>query len=187
MNPERNLIQRAAIFKALGHPTRLLMVNLIHEKPRHGEELAAILSLNPATVSHHLARLSEAGLVSAHKDQYYQMYSLQRDLLKISLMEMVQMPQDAINTGTTPDAFRDKVLHAFFKRGRLKQIPAQQKKKQIILEVIAAEFEPGRKYSEREVNQVLMDFNDDYASLRRFLIEFGFLAREQDVYWRVME
>ena len=59
---EFNLEERAQLFKALGHPARLLMLNLIQQKPRHGEELAAILNLKPATVSHHLSKLAEAGL-----------------------------------------------------------------------------------------------------------------------------
>ena len=79
---ERNLEERAQLFKALGHPARLLMMNLIQQKPRHGEELAAILNLKPATVSHHLAKLADAGLLTATKDQYYQMFSLVGDILK---------------------------------------------------------------------------------------------------------
>ncbi len=184
MNPEKNLAQRAALFKALGHPARLLMLNLMREKPRHGEELAAILSLNPATVSHHLAKLSEAGLVNAVKDQYYQVYSLRAEMLKPTLAEMVAMPQASLKTDAEPDAFQQKVLASFIRRGRLKQIPAQQKKKQIVLEHIAREFEPGRRYDEREVNHILLDFNEDFASLRRFLIEFKYLERADGMYWR---
>ncbi|MBI3159078.1 MAG: metalloregulator ArsR/SmtB family transcription factor [Chloroflexi bacterium] len=185
MNHEKNLAQRAALFKALGHPARLLMLNLMREHSRHGEELAAILSLNPATVSHHLAKLAEAGLVTPRKEQYYQVYSLRGDLLKKTLMEMVQMPQETLSTGVEQDAFRAKVLHTFFKHGRLTQIPSQRKKVQIILETIAAEFEPGRKYEEREVNHILLDFNEDFASLRRYLIEFNLLARDKGIYWCV--
>ena len=72
--PEQDLDARADLFKALGHPARLLIVNLIRHKPRHVEELAVILGLSPATVSHHLSRLSSAGLLRSEKDQYYQTY-----------------------------------------------------------------------------------------------------------------
>ena len=82
---EENLEARADLFKALGHPARMLIVNLIRMKPRHGEELAAILKLKPATISHHLAKLSQAGLVTSRKDQYYQTYSIVPALLKKSL------------------------------------------------------------------------------------------------------
>jgi len=63
---EANLEARAELFKALGHPVRLLILSLIDIKPRHGEELAAILGLYPATVSHHLARLAAVDLLAAH-------------------------------------------------------------------------------------------------------------------------
>ena len=51
MQAEVNLAERAQLFKALGHPARLLILNLVRAKPRHGEELAAILNLKPATLN----------------------------------------------------------------------------------------------------------------------------------------
>ncbi len=75
------------------------------------------------------------------------------------------------------DAFRKKVLATFIRHGRLTAIPAQLKKRQVILEKIAESFEPGRQYSEREVNVILLDFHDDVATLRRGLIESGLMKR----------
>jgi ArsR family transcriptional regulator, arsenate/arsenite/antimonite-responsive transcriptional repressor len=181
-NMEDDLNSRAQLFKALGHPVRLLILNLVKLKPRHGEELAAILNLNPATVSHHLAALTEAGLLKTEKDQYYQIYSLLDGVLKKSLADMVHLPQPGLAQGVQEDAFRDKVLKTFFTHGRLKQIPAQLKKRQVILERIAQEFEPARGYTESEVNQVLVEFHDDVASLRRGLIELGLMERAKGVY-----
>ena len=88
MNYEANLNQRAALFKALGHPARLLFLNLVHMQPRHGEELAAILGLTPATVSHHLSKLAEVGLVTSEKEQYYQVYSPAGQMLEKTLEEI---------------------------------------------------------------------------------------------------
>jgi len=184
-NIEKNLEDRAALFKALGHPARLLILNLVDIKPRHGEELAAILGLNPATISHHLAKLAEVGLLSSRKDQYYQTYSLVKDLLDKPLAELVRTPQPEISEIAEEDAYRDKVLRTFIKRGQLVSIPSQLKKRQVILEHIAKEFEPGRKYTEREVNLILLDFNEDVASLRRGLIELELMNREKGIYWRV--
>ena len=148
LTPEQNLEARAELFKALGHPVRLLILNLIKIKPRHGEELATILTLNPATVSHHLGKLSDVGLLRSEKDQYYQVYSLAGAVLDKPLRDVVFMPQ----TGVT----------------------AQVK-------------EPGRTYTEREVNQVLVEFNDDVATLRRGLVDAGLLERENSIYWRGMD
>lgn len=184
---QENLEARAKLFKALGHPVRLLIVNLVQMKPRHGEELATILNLNPATISHHLAQLSEAGLLSLTKDQYYRTYSLIGDTLKKTLDEIIRLPQAGLTADVEEDAYRNKVLKTFFKHGRLVQIPSQLKKQQIILEKLSQEFEPGREYTEREVNQVLIEFHDDVAFLRRSLIDHGYMQREKGVYWRSAE
>lgn len=182
---EAALEARADLFKALGHPARLLILNLVHARPRHGEELALILRLNPATISHHLALLSTAGLLRAQKDQYYQTYSLVPGKLQATLGSLVLMPESSGAPVVEEDAFRKKVLNTFFQRGRLVSIPAQMKKRLVILEKLVEDFEPLREYSEREVNQVLVAYHDDVASLRRGLIEHGLMRREAGVYRRV--
>jgi hypothetical protein len=174
---EENLEARADLFKALGHPARMLIVNLIRMKPRHGEELAAILKLKPATISHHLGKLSQAGLLTSKKDQYYQTYSIVPALLKRSLSDLVSLPQPDLRTEVREDAYRRKVLKTFFRHGRLTGIPAQLKKRQIILEKLVEEFEPGRDYPEIEVNRILVEFHEDVASLRREFISFKLMKR----------
>jgi ArsR family transcriptional regulator len=183
---EENLEARAQLFRALGHPTRLLILNLIKMKPRHGEELAEILGLKPATISHHLGKLTEAGLLTAKKDQYYQTYSLVRSVLDRSLEEVVHIPQPDLSDGVEEDAYRQKVLRSFFRRGQLVQIPAQHKKQLIILEKLAEEFEPDQQYTEKQVNQILLEFHEDVASLRRMLIDHKLMAREKGIYWRLV-
>jgi len=112
-NPEGNLDARADLFKALGHPTRLLILNLVRLKPRHGEELAAILNLNPATISHHISKLSTAGLLKSRKDQYYQTYSLSKELLKLPLDDLIHLPQPGLMGEVHEDAYKDKVIKTF--------------------------------------------------------------------------
>jgi len=182
---DQDLESRAGLFKALGHPARLLILSLIRAKPRHVEEMAAILLLSPATVSHHLSRLSEAGLLRSEKDQYYQTYSLSGDLSSRTLSELILMPQPGLAAQVEEDAYRQKVLNTFLRQGRLIGIPAQRKKRQIILEKLVEEFEPGRTYTEREVNQILVDLHDDVATLRRDLIGHGLMQRDSGLYWRV--
>jgi len=74
----------------------------------------------------------------------------------------------------------------FIRRGRLTQIPAQHKKQQIILERLVEEFEPDREYAEREVNQILVEFHDDVAALRRGLVGHGLMERTAGIYRRVV-
>ena len=182
---EFNLEERAQLFKALGHPARLLMLNLIQQKPRHGEELAAILNLKPATVSHHLSKLAEAGLLTSIKDQYYQMYSLVGDVLKKPLGEVIRLPQPSLTDEVETDAYKQKVLKAFVKQGRVVRLPAQLKKLQVILDLIVQEFEPEREYTEKEVNFILLDFHEDVATLRRSLIEHNLMTRSGGIYRRL--
>ncbi len=185
VNAEKELETRASLFKALGHPVRLLILNLVHSQPRHGEELAAILNLKPATISHHLAQLSEAGLLAVTKEQYYQIYSLVAGVLERPLADLVRLSPPGLTAEVEEDAYRQKVLQTFLRRGRLVQIPAQYKKRQVILERLVEEFEPGRRYTEQEVNHILLDFHEDVAALRRSMVETKLMARDHGLYWRL--
>jgi ArsR family transcriptional regulator, arsenate/arsenite/antimonite-responsive transcriptional repressor len=185
--PKENLDARAKLLKTLGHPVRLLILNLVEMKPRHGEELAMILNLKPATISHHLAKLVEVNLLESRKDQYYQMYSLKSDILSKSLKEIVFLPQPGMSNDVQEDAFSRKVLQTFIKHGRIIQLPAQLKKQLIIFNELAKEFEPEREYTEREVNHILLEFNDDVATFRRGLVDSGNFHRENGIYVRIMK
>lgn len=175
----------AGLFKALGHPARLLIINLLRAQPRHGEELAAILRINPATISHHLGKLAAAGMIRSRRDQYYQTYSVVPGVLDHSLGDLLSRVPSAAAPGVDEDAFRRKVLRTFFRRGQLVQIPAQRKKRRIILEQLVEEFEPGRIYDEREVNRTLVEFHEDVATLRRELVAHRLMTRARGQYRRV--
>jgi hypothetical protein len=68
--------------------------------------------------------------------------------------------------------------------GRLAVVPTRRSKLLVVLDHVAQRFEPGRRYAESEVNEVLTGFHDDYAALRRYLVDEHFLSREAGVYWR---
>lgn len=175
---------RALLFKALSHPARLLILNLAWDRARTGEELAAILNLTPATVSHHLAQLSEVGLVGFQAQGNYRLYRTVAPALAPTLETLVRAPQPA--GPDDPEArYRHKVLRAFMPHGRLIQIPAQRKKRDVILDFLAREFEPGRDYPEREVNLKISEYADDFFTLRRELVERGLLTRAAGIYRRV--
>lgn len=184
---EDHLAARAELFQALGHPVRLLILNLVHMRPRHGQELAQILDLTPATISFHLGKLAAAGLLQATRDQYYQTYTLATGVLDKTLAELIHLPQAGLKREVPEDAFRRKVLGTFLHRGRLRSIPAQLKKRQVILEHIVQSFEPERDYTQQEVNRILVEFHEDVATLRRELIALGLMRRAEGVYRRVVE
>ena len=76
------------------------------------------------------------------------------------------------------------VIERFLPQGRLVQMPAKRSRRLVVLDHVARVFEPGRRYPEAEVNVLLRAFYDDYAALRRYLVDEGFLARKDGQYWR---
>jgi hypothetical protein len=85
------------------------------------------------------------------------------------------------------DAYDRKVIADYTsKDGRLKIIPAQRKKLEAILRYVVKAFEPGKRYSEKQVNENLAKYHEDTASLRRELVGYGLMKREGGGgdYWR---
>jgi len=81
---------------------------------------------------------------------------------------------------------RERVLKAYFSGDRLKVIPARHRRRLVVLELLASRFNPARTYTEPEVNGILEPAHPDYAALRRYLVDHGFLERKPDgsTYWR---
>ncbi|MEQ6377318.1 DUF2087 domain-containing protein [Bacillaceae bacterium S4-13-58] len=83
---------------------------------------------------------------------------------------------------------KEKVLNTYFKQGldgALESFPSKEKRKIIILQHIIRKFDKNRIYTEPEVNGVLKKIFADFATLRRYLIEYGFMDRSKDCsqYW----
>ena len=76
------------------------------------------------------------------------------------------------------------VLRAFLRDCRLVSIPAVRSKRLVVLDHICKVFEIGVRYPEAEVDVLVRAFHDDYAALRRYLVDEGFLTRDAGVYWR---
>jgi hypothetical protein len=79
---------------------------------------------------------------------------------------------------------RERVLRAFVHDGRIRAIPARAGKRRVVLEEIVQDFEPGRRYPEREVNEILGRWHADVAALRRYLVDDCLLSRTPGMYWR---
>jgi predicted transcriptional regulator len=175
-------------FKVLADERRLQIIGLLARQDYSVEEMAAILDLSSATVSHHLRRLVKAGLVQARADQHYHVYSLKLQTLRDMSQQILS--QDTLKETTEDldlDAYDRKVLRDYMQDGRLKSIPRQWKKRDVILRYLLEKFEPERRYTEREVNEIISQTHEDYATLRRELIDSRYMAREREVYWRIVE
>ncbi len=174
------------LFKCLADKSRLQILKSLSVEDMYVERLAERLGLTAPTISFHLKKLSDAGAVTAYKNQYYMMYSLNREIFQTSILEIVQQESDEAQKQAQRDAeYRQKVINAFFEYGKLKSIPTQLKKERIVLEVIAEAFDYDRMYSEREVNIIIADFYDDFCTIRRDMVDGRLLGRSGMEYWRI--
>ena len=179
MADEVILDELLTFFKALIDPDRLSMAGRLAGAPATIEALAADLGLPRIDVQRHLDRLIEAGLVTASG----QVYSIDRAALHARAKRVLASKVSVALPADTPE----KVLADFLRPdGSLKEIPSQLKKKLIIYAHIAAQFESGRHYTEKEVNELLKRFHPDTVSIRRDLVDLQFISRRDDgsAYWR---
>jgi hypothetical protein len=169
------------ILRALADPERLAIAGALAQRPRTATALATDLELQLTRVRKHLNRLTTTGVARLEADR--RTYRLDTETLRWAA-EQVGPPRDAGLVLGAANEDEEAVLRTFFRDGRLREIPAKEGKRMIVLERIALEFEPGVRYDEKEVNAIVGRFFNDYASLRRYLIDAGLLAREHGEYWR---
>lgn len=180
-----------AFFKALADATRLKVVGLLAQKESSVEEMAATLAVSPSTVSHHLAKLSEIGLVTARAEGYYNIYALQTDVLEAMAQKLLSAKTlPAVAQDLDRGAYDRQILKTYLAEdGTLTKVPSTQRKLDVILQFIAEKFEYDRTYTEKEVNAVIGALNPDISGLRRDLISARLLGREKDgsAYWRIRQ
>lgn len=186
------------MLKALADESRLAVVCVLGSGERSVGDLAEQVELSEPTVSHHLTRLREAGLVSLRTAGTQRYYSLNTSGMarfkhlaeKIESIQPLPPPEQCDD----PTWIRalgwseedQKVLRDTTCNGKLTRLPKGPKKTEVVLRWLATFFEAERLYSEQEVNEVLKDkYAEDYVSLRRDLVDFGYLRRERGggKYW----
>ncbi|MBU8918396.1 metalloregulator ArsR/SmtB family transcription factor [Neobacillus sp. 114] len=171
--------------KALGDLTRIRIIALLQQGPLHGQAIAGKLGLKPPTITHHMAKLREVGLIKERRDKNTIYFSLNTKILEMSAKAI-------LNVGTGGGAEmemsvtaedREAIIKNFFtKEGKLKTYPAQRKKKLVVLEHMVKGLELGKVYQEKEINEYLKQYHEDYATLRRELIMCQFMYRENNQY-----
>lgn len=163
-------------YKALADETRLRILGLVAERTYTGRQLAEALGVSQPVVSHHVEKLRRAGLLRELREGKEHLYGLNRDTLTQVAREQLRQAR------VEEDGDGNRVLRDFFDGERLRSIPAQRKKRVVVLRKLLERFERSRTYSEREVSDLLRQAHDDVATLRRELVMYGFLERERGVY-----
>ena len=169
------------LFKVLSDKSRIRIILSLKEEDMVVERIAKRLDLAASTTSFHLKKLEDVGLVKSKKEQYYKVYSLQKDVLSSTLEDLISLEEDP-SIKTREDRYRQTVLDTFMEHGKITQIPVQQKKRLILLDYLSKEFAPNKVYSEQEVNDLLLAYHEDYCLLRRELVDFKYLKRSKNTY-----
>ncbi|PNQ81175.1 metalloregulator ArsR/SmtB family transcription factor [Paenibacillus sp. F4] len=173
--------------KALADPTRMRILLLLSRGEMHGQALAKKLNLSQPTVTHHASKLREAGLIKERRDKNTVYFTLNPELIRQHAEATVQFifekGEGDEEMSELNETLETSVLRNFFsKDGKLRQIPAQYKKKIIVLQMLAEKLEPGRMYPERELNEWIKQYHEDFATIRRELIMHQFMYREREMY-----
>ncbi|MBH8565817.1 metalloregulator ArsR/SmtB family transcription factor [Nostoc sp. CENA67] len=183
-------------FKALADESRLKIVGILANQECSVEELAALMQLKEPTVSHHLAKLKELNLVTMRPEGNSRLYQLDSEALQ-NISKEIFTPEKiaSLIEDVDTEAWESKVLKSYLEVDtnslegvqRLKEIPASRKKRLVILKWLASKFDPRVRYPERTVNEILKRYHPDCATLRRELINYQLMQRENGVYWRITE
>jgi len=143
------------------------------------EEICERTGLDARAAGVAASKLVESGVVALDKAGYHVEEHEIRLAARARAAEPAPLPAGV-------DAERAKVLRSFFSGDRLKSVPTSHAKRRIVLDIIAQDFEPGTRYSEKQVNLVIGKRFADAATIRRYLVDEGFLEREGGGgrYWR---
>ena len=141
-------------------------------------EVSERSGVDPRPAVKALKRLVSGGVVARAGNDY----ALRRDVIAAQARRTAKTVEQYEEEGLPPR--QAAVLRAFLVEGRLASIPSTRSKRLVVLDHIAKVFEIGVRYPEREVDTLVRAFHDDYAALRRYLVDEGFLSREAGTYWR---
>jgi hypothetical protein len=169
------------ILRALADVERLAIAGRLARGDAPAGVLRGELGLPAERVRRHLNRLLSVGLVRLGDDR--RTYGLDASILRAAAQE-VGPPREAGLALGAANEDEEAVLRAYFRGGALREIPAKEAKRRIVLERIATEFDPGVRYPEADVNEIVHRFHPDHAALRRYLVDEGFLTRDAGTYWR---
>ncbi|HEU4424470.1 MAG TPA: DUF2087 domain-containing protein [Pilimelia sp.] len=169
-----------ALCGLLAERARLVAFAAVVLGARTPADVAERSGLGPREVTAALRRLEQGGLVGTAEGGLVAHASAFKDAIR-----RYAEPRDEPNEPLDADRTRAAVLRAFLRDGRIVRLPAARAKRRILLEHVAAAFEPGVRYPEREVDAIVRAWYDDHATIRRYLVDEGLLTRERGVYWRV--
>ncbi|MDR7236073.1 biotin operon repressor [Neobacillus drentensis] len=175
-----------AFYKTMGDPTRIRIVAILAKGPLHGQAIAGKLGLSAPTITHHLKKLRDIHVVYDRRVKntiyFYLNESLINQQAKV-FTELLEKRGEELDGMVEESIERQKIIENFFtKNGKLKNIPAQRKKKLIVFEHMVQGLKIGEKYEEKYLNEYIKQFHEDYATIRREFIINHYMFRENGIY-----
>ena len=173
----------ADILRVFADPKKVRLLGQLCGDPLPLHTLARAAGLSEAETMALLPTLKEAGLLEETfaEDGFRWRYK------PSAIFEALRETKAAASPSDLPpgaSAFDARVLGDFFVGGRLKTIPVQRKKRAVVLRYLAGKFDTGRTYTEQEVTFLLLNYHEDYASLRREMVDTGLMERANGIYRR---
>jgi DNA-binding transcriptional ArsR family regulator len=169
--------------KVMGDVTRLRILSVLNEKSLCGMEIAERIGVTTATISHHMQKLKEVGVVYERRDKNTIYYYLDTKTLKRKAASIMSMIERTSEEDEKAMKEKEKVIKNFFTADmKLKSIPSQRKKKKIVFEKILEGLEIGKDYSEQEMNEYIQNFHEDYCTIRREFIINHYFHRQDGIY-----
>jgi hypothetical protein len=176
------MIEVAKKYKLLSDTNRLQMIALLIERCVSKGEFAEELNLHPTTIAFHIRKLLQENWIELTSSKY----CLKKNILTDCMQQEIKDAFHLLKEESANKQFVQKVLTSFFTSdGKLKNIPAQRKKRLIVLKEIANSFEIKRVYTEKEVNEILREFYEDVCTLRREFIMNKLFTRENGIYQKI--
>jgi hypothetical protein len=179
-----------AYHKALSDATRIKLLIMLAEGELNGQVLAEKLGVTPATITHHATKLREASLINERREKNTIYFSLNHYFIKSNANATEELiyrnagaEKGVENMEESQKKLQDSVIRNFFtKEGKLTHMPAQHKKKLIVLQHMVSHLTRGQKYTEKEINAFIKGYHDDFATIRREFIMHQLMFRENDIY-----
>jgi hypothetical protein len=163
----------------IADPNRLRVISALALGATTTTDIRDMTAMDARAIEKALARLVAGELVVRETNGVVRL--LTEELLSVARSIGEKRDREGAADSDVPGAV---VLARFMKGGRLTSIPVQLSKRTIVLDYLAQNFEPGRRYREKEVNEILARYHEDVAALRRYLVDEGFMEREASIYWR---
>lgn len=182
--PEEDVLEPlVSLASALMDVDRLRIAGKLAQGPANRMKLNEATGISHRELLRHLNLLQYFGLVrlvepAPRTPDHYSLYELNQEAFRAARQAMGKFR----GRKPRPTDARLMTLETFMPGGKLSAFPKKQEQILVIMDEIAQKFEPDREYKEKEVNVILGDVNEDYCTIRRILVDYGYLSRHKGIY-----